>query len=107
MNAAAKRQRAYVAAGDIEPIGLRVDRGVAIGRAEQAQHRSPLRHRDAADVVDVFECGAASQLYRRIVAQQLIDRVAGKRRIAPQKLQLIGMAVQRQRPLPIRFTVVS
>src|SRR5271157_5826862 len=38
MYSAAERQRAYVGTCDIEPIRIRVDRGVAIGRAEQAQH---------------------------------------------------------------------
>jgi hypothetical protein len=35
MDSPAERQRADIASGDVEPIGVRIDRRVAIGRAEQ------------------------------------------------------------------------
>ena len=45
MDAAAERQRADVAARNVEPIGVGIDRGIAVGGAEQAENRSRPRRR--------------------------------------------------------------
>ena len=47
----------------------------------------------AADFVDIFQRGAAGHLHRRIVPQQLLDRIRRERRIVPQKLKLVWIAI--------------
>jgi hypothetical protein len=84
VDAAAERQRAHVGARDVEPVGVGVDGGVAIGRTEQAYDRLALGQRDTADLVDVFERGAASNLHGRIIAQEFFDGAGGKRGILAQ-----------------------
>ena len=61
VNTAAERKRADVASADVEPIRVRIDLRVAIGRAEQTD-RLALFKRDAADFIDVFKRRAAGQL---------------------------------------------
>ena len=51
--------------GDIEPFRVvGIDRGVVVGRAQQAQHASPFGIRLAAEVFDVFQRHPAGQLHR-------------------------------------------
>jgi hypothetical protein len=106
MDAAAERQRAHVGARDVEPVGVGVDAGVAIGRTEQAYDRLAPGQRDTANLVDIFERGAASDLDGRIITQNFFDGAGGEGS-SRRSLSWWGLRCRARRPLPIRFTVVS
>src|SRR5260370_37575914 len=97
VNASAKRQRTDIGSGDIEtfrPVGI--DRWVAIGRAEQAEHAFTFRDFLAAEVIDIFQRHPAGQLHRGIVTQEFLDGVGDEGGIGLEQRELIGIAVQRQ-----------
>jgi hypothetical protein len=54
MDSPTERHRPHVASGDVESIGVGVDRRVAIGRAEQTHDSLPFFQWNAADFVDVL-----------------------------------------------------
>src|ERR1700730_5372903 len=67
MDSATERQRADIAAGNVGAVGVGIDRGIAIGGAEQAQNRIAFSHIDAPNC-DSRQCRASRELHRRIEA---------------------------------------
>ena len=97
MNAPAEGQRADLGTGDVEPVRpVRIDRGVAVGRAQQAQHAFALRDLLAAEIVDVLQRHPPGQLNRGVVTQEFLDGIADQFGIGLEQRELIGIAVQRQ-----------
>src|ERR1700730_471131 len=91
VNAATKRQRTYIGAGDIETIRpVRINSRVAIGRTQQAQHALAFRDFLAAEVVDVLQRHPAAQLHRGVVTQEFLDGIGDEAGLGPEPRELIG-----------------
>ena len=78
----------------IEPVWIGIDGRVAVGRAKKAQNRVALLDVLTAHVHVLKR--APGDLNRDFVSQKLIDRCL-KRRIALEELELIGIAMKRQK----------
>jgi len=61
----AKRQRAHIGAGNIEPIRpVGIHAGIPVGRTQKTEHGFTLRDFLAGEVVDVLQRHPAGQLHR-------------------------------------------
>jgi hypothetical protein len=83
---------------DVEPVRLGERLGVAVRRGQQSQDR---RTRGRFEVADPQPAAhpPPGHLYRRVVAQRLLDRTRGQPRVGAQRRELLGMAQQRQNPV--------
>ena len=97
MDAAAEGQRPHIGTGDVEPVRpVGIDRRIAVGRTQQAQHAFAFRDFLAAEILDVLQRHPAGHLHRGIVTQKFLDRVGDQGRIGLEQRELVGIAMQRQ-----------
>src|SRR5262245_1391572 len=83
---------------DVEPVGLREPRGVAIGRRNEPP--SPIEFaKDVAPQFDIFRGDALQRLDGRVVPQALLGGIHSQRGARLEQRPLLRMADQGQRPV--------
>src|SRR5262245_40761158 len=98
MNAEPERHVPVVPTGDVEAVGIDKLRGIAVSGTDRRHYHGALPDRVAIDL-DVFARDARGALDGAVVAQELLDRARGERRISLQSPELVGMAQERQHPV--------
>ncbi len=96
VHAVAERDVVVERAVDVEAVGVGVLALVAPGRAGEQQHLRVGRD-DLAVQLDRLGGPAALHRRRRLVAQQLLDRVGDERRVGGQLGPLVGVLVEQHR----------
>ena len=91
MRAVPERQMAVVCPGDVEPVGVREPRRVAVGGAEKEKQCVAGFHRAAGEFA-VLDREARRHLHRGLEAQDLLGGRGDQRTVEAQPFELVRMA---------------
>src|SRR5439155_26578753 len=93
VDAVAEREALADVAMDVEPVAVGKSTIIAVGRADQEDHDAALRHRLAV-VLDVPADVSGDVRRRRLVPEDLLDRVRDQRAVLDELPPLVDMVTE-------------